>query len=201
MASSAITCRLAQKHVWPTAGFTTTTTGSRPVETNQVNNHGDCVGFPTSGETITSNTWRRIPTATAALEGAGCRSKSRSYRWGRKHKLRSDPVFCRETEGYQPAISRPYGFLSADFVRWPVLLDGMNGLVQTDKHEITDNWVSLIHAWRWSDVLRQKDQLAALTQSRIDLRCSWLGTLPTNIWVRRKHVQRQRLVGASNRRR
>ena len=76
--------RHCRRQGWSTGGLTSTSTGSRPVENQRRRNAGVLVGFPASGETITSSTSRRIPMATAGSEGVGFPSKSRSYRWGRR---------------------------------------------------------------------------------------------------------------------
>ena len=53
----------------------------------------------TMPRTITSSTWRRIPTDTAGLEGVGCRSNPRSYRWARRRRLMESLRFLRGDTG------------------------------------------------------------------------------------------------------
>jgi hypothetical protein len=73
---------------WSTAGSTLTSTGSRPLDDQRSCNRGNSVVFAVSAQTITSSIWRRILMGTAGLEGVGCPSKSRSYRWGRRRSRR-----------------------------------------------------------------------------------------------------------------
>jgi hypothetical protein len=67
-----------------------------------------------SAPTITSNIWRRIQVATADWAAVECPLNLRSYRWGRKRKLRCDPVYSGETQGYKLPDSRPCGFLQGN---------------------------------------------------------------------------------------
>jgi hypothetical protein len=89
-------------------GFTGRTalrsTESRPVETYRGGKRGDFVGFPASGETITSSISRRIPTGIAGLEGVGSPSNLRSYTWARRRSRWPDPVSCAETKGCELLI-------------------------------------------------------------------------------------------------
>ena len=80
--TSPVDCRSERRR--STGGVTLGSTGSRPMEDKRRCNRAPSVGLPTSGETITSSTSRRIPMATAGSEGVGFPSKSRSYRWGRR---------------------------------------------------------------------------------------------------------------------
>ena len=76
-------------------------TESRPVADYSGIKRGELVGFPASGETITSSTWRRIPVATARIIRAGSASNPQSYKWGRRRRGWFDPVSRVETMGYK----------------------------------------------------------------------------------------------------
>jgi len=66
-----------------TVGTKFKSTESRLSKTGHGSNRRDSMENPRIGRTITSNISQRIPMATAGLEGVGCPSKLRSYRWGR----------------------------------------------------------------------------------------------------------------------
>jgi hypothetical protein len=85
---------------WSTDGSTSRSTGSRPARDCRQRNGAVSVGFPPSGATITSSIWRRIRVGIAGLEGVGCPSNSRSYRWGRR-RSRS----YTEGSGRNPLVS------------------------------------------------------------------------------------------------
>jgi hypothetical protein len=88
--------------IWSTGGTVLRSTENRPIATYRRSKRVDFVGFPRIGRTITSSAWRRIRMGTAGLEGVGCPSNLRSYRWGRKRSRRIDPVSRRKTQGCAP---------------------------------------------------------------------------------------------------
>ena len=84
-----------------TGGSTSSSTGIRPIVATCGTNCGVSVGIPRTGRTITSSTSRRIRMDTVGLGDVEFPSKSRSYKWGRRHNLQCDPVFFGETERYR----------------------------------------------------------------------------------------------------
>jgi hypothetical protein len=108
--TSPVDCRSERRR--STGGMTLGSTGSRPSGDASECNSAASVGFPASGETITSTTSRRIPTGIAGLEGAGCPINLRGYRWGRRRSRRGDPDFCGRQRVTSCRIQDPADFCS-----------------------------------------------------------------------------------------